>query len=624
MSFLKFLDKIGACCTYVRNFFLNIFFFIFLGFLAITLLGCLVAISIPDTETTEIKNPNSPVIMISISGNVHDEPASNSMAQKLIDAINNVSPENYIFLQDLRKSVQKATNDKNIRAIVLKINSEANIRTSQIKALGKDLEAFKKAGKRIFVYADEYSKETYLLASFGDYIYVNPLGGVYIDGYRLGTLYYKDLLDNILVSVFTPKAGTHKSAVEPFNLNEMSPQIKEEYQGIADDLWGQYKDTVNSKRKDIDIQKSVFGTDEYTNDFLRKGGDAAKLALENKLVDKIATYNEFIEDFSTKAKIKTAIDSETYNKNLKAITWQDYLKKTPIKEDNATNAIAVVFGLGEISYSSEEVNAFTATNLIPQLNKIIKNKNIKAVVLYLNTPGGEVFASELIREKLIELKNSGKKIIVYMSEMTASGGFWVSSSADYLIAEPTSITGSIGVLAITGSAEKLAEKIGVHESGVSSPNTQPMSLFSPIPENIKVILQVGIMNTYEKFLSLVANNRKMPVDKLRPLAEGKIYTGKKALELGLIDELGDFDAAINKAEELAKLQKGSYKLIYSQPIVANELNQLSSLLVSAVAEVNKPAALKILNEIAPETKSIKLQGLDEKPKTISILPVYVK
>ncbi|WP_406547813.1 signal peptide peptidase SppA [Succinimonas sp.] len=628
MGFLKFLDQAGAVCTYIRNFFFNILFFIFL-FLGVISFFCFLGILTlmadnGHTSASNVKNPKSPVLSVVINSPVMDAPPVESVSHFLLNALKNNSPREYFYLQDFRKAIARAADDKKIKAVVIRLGDEASLRLDQAKVMGSDLKKFQEKGKKVYIYSEAYDRNTYALASYvKENVYAHPLGGIFLMGYQLKSLYFKELLDNAMITVFTPKAGAYKSAIEPFNQNEMSPHVKAEYQGIADDLWDQYKKLISENRPGAAIQNFVFGSQNYLEIMKKSQGDSAMAAASGHLVDKLTDYDTFMEDVAKAESISLKTDKESYRRRLETLTFRDYLRiSSDSNPQKSKNKIAVIFGSGEITSTSEYYWDFTSENLVPQINKAIEDSSVKALVLYLDTPGGDVFASDLIRSRVEAFRKSGRKVVIYMSGMTASGGYMISTASDYIVAEPTAITGSIGVFAMAGNFSKLANFAGVHVDGAGSEGSQSLSVLEPFPETYKAMAQLEIDHTYEMFLKMVAGTRNMSVDKVRPLAEGRIYTGTQAIKIGLVDKLGGFDDAVAEAAKLAKIDN-SYQVVFSKPIVSDDISDLGIGIIKAVSLVNEPLALKILNSYLPAPKNLVPQE-NGKPRTVSFIPFTVQ
>lgn len=620
-TFIRILDKIGAICTYIRNFFLNVIFFSFLFLFALFLLIASVVGSMTTSSDEDITN-DSKILEISIVNTINDSPLFMSDAEELVSSLNETEDDinSRHHLKQILDSIDYAIKDKKITTIVLDLTKMNYARLDIITSIGDKLLEFKKSGKKVYAYANSYSQSTYALASYADKIYLDRFGDVELKGFTMQTLYYKDLLDNLKFSIFTPKAGTHKSAVEPYNRNDMSPLVKEEYNGIVNDLWQQYHDIVIANRPNLNFNSMILATDSYLKALNENKGDMAKMALSLGFVDKLASTEITLLDISKLT--KTSLKTKNGTSKLKTISLQKYYdSKNQSLLETSNKKIAIVYGIGDISGYSDNASDFTYNNIVPQLRKLKANKKIKAVILYLNTPGGEVFASEKIRRELMDLRKEDKKVIVYMSGMAASGGYWISTAADKIVAQPSTITGSIGVLAITGSIDKLINHYGVYVDGVTTNPEADASLLTPMSDNLKKVLQISINSSYNKFVKLVAKARKLDQKFVDSIAQGKIYTGIKAKEIGLVDEIGDLTTAINEADKLAKL-KGDYEIIISKPKTNDNLSAFGALIGKAVANVDKPLALEVIEKLSKKMPASIVKA-EQKPQTISLLPVEI-
>lgn len=601
MSFFKFLDYIGGIITYIRNFvvnavFLLIAFIVFMSILAAVL-------SSPEDAVLSADK----IVYVNVQNTIHDAPRMESKLEKLMNAINGVREE-HVYTEQLIKIFDYASTDPDVEAVVLDLSRTVGVRLDVIKSLEPSINRFKKAGKKIYAYADSYSQSTYALATYADQIYLSGLGDVSITGVNARNLYFKDFLDNIEITVFTPKAGTHKSAVEPFNRNDMSPQVKEEMKGITSALWNQYAEIIKKNRPKLNLDSLLFGSDELIA--LEEATPADKnIYLESGAVDNVMNRNVF---FSSIAKVYdidygyssakngyefNTVDAEQYFAKIKAEETKDY---------DSYKKIGVIYGLGEIGYQDQgdsNLTTFSPEHIIPLIQQATDN-DYSALILYMNTPGGSVNASEDIRAALAEYKEqTNGKIIVYMSGMTASGGYWISTVADQIVAQHSTITGSIGVFGMLFNGAELTGNLGIHEDGVGTNPNASMSFTAPITENQKKLVQLEINKTYANFLKLVAAARNMETDRVNELAQGKIYTGDTALELKLVDKIGSFDTALKTAKDLIKSQNP--KVTVLMPKDDNSVNAVSNLLIRAVAKYDRPLALQLVDGLIEDHPAVK-------------------
>lgn len=617
-TFCNVLNAIGATITYIRNFVLNA---IFLFIIFIIALAIILAIAVSDSDKNKQDVPEENyysrnIIYVELGNTLEDSPKIANPAQDFLDTINDdVKP--YVFYQDLIDSIKLATKDDNITTLVINAQATSYIRLDMVKDIGEQIQKFREKGKKVYIYAHSYSQSVYALATYADFIGLDPFGSVEFTGMSLKTLYYKDLLDNTMISIFVPKAGTHKSAAEPYLRNDMSQHVKDEYMGIIGDLWQQYTEVIKQNRN-IDPNNLLLGSAPFLSELKKYFGDMAIMALKNNLVTNVNSYSAFLDFVASQTNTKVITDKNKKTDNLEAIAYSDYLTKNKPSE-SAKDKVAIIYGIGEIISNGESLTDFSSDNIVPLIRQASDDKNVKALVLYLNTPGGEVIASEDIRRELMRFKTNDRKIVVYMAGMTASGGYWISTAADKIVAQNSTITGSIGVFAITGSIHQLIENYGIHLDGVSNSEASSSTILAKIPEGIKETMQLEIDSTYFKFKNFVSLSRNINITEVDDLAQGKIYTGKQAIKLNLIDSIGNFEDAVMLAAKEAGIEK-KFKTQDILPKATNGLNSFSSLFVRAVAEINKPLSEKLINELLPKpvAKAIKK---DSKMQVLSITPV---
>ena len=437
MSFWKFLDLIGGIITYVRNFVINAFFLLFIFLFFIIIMAGLATTSddsVPETNK---------IVFVDVHSTIYDAPRMESRIEVLLNTINGIHEE-HIYTEQLKRIFDYASTDDEVEAVVMDLSHTESVRLDVIKSLEPAIEKFQKAGKRIYVYADSYSQSTYALASYADEIYLPKLGEVSIVGVNARNLYFKDFLDNVELTVFTPKAGTHKSAVEPFNRNDMSPQVKEEMGIITSDLWNLYADVIRKNRPDLRLENLLFGSDNLIA-LEEKTPFDKNIYQESGAVDKIMSKNGFYEHISKMYKVNFKYSSDKNGYDFDSTDAEQYFNSIVNNERSlgkGSDKIGVIYGLGEIGYqdpNDSNLTTFTPEHILPLIQKATKD-DYKALILYLNTPGGSVTASEDIRSALVNYKNkTNGKIVVYMSGMAASGGYWISTVADTIVAQPSTI-----------------------------------------------------------------------------------------------------------------------------------------------------------------------------------------
>ncbi len=601
MSFWKFLDLIGGIITYVRNFVINAFFLLFIFLFFIIIMAGLATTSddsVPETNK---------IVFVDVHSTIYDAPRMESRIEVLLNTINGIHEE-HIYTEQLKRIFNYASTDDEVEAVVMDLSHTESVRLDVIKSLEPAIEKFQKAGKRIYVYADSYSQSTYALASYADEIYLPKLGEVSIVGVNARNLYFKDFLDNVELTVFTPKAGTHKSAVEPFNRNDMSPQVKEEMGIITSDLWNLYADVIRKNRPDLRLENLLFGSDNLIA-LEEKTPFDKNIYQESGAVDKIMSKNDFYEHISKMYKVNFKYSSDKNGYDFDSTDAEQYFNSIVNNERSlgkGSDKIGVIYGLGEIGYqdpNDSNLTTFTPEHILPLIQKATKD-DYKALILYLNTPGGSVTASEDIRSALVNYKNkTNGKIVVYMSGMAASGGYWISTVADTIVAQPSTITGSIGVFGMLFNGSELTEKIGIHEDGIGTNPDANLSFTAPITENQKKLIQLEINKTYANFIRLVSDSRKLERTKVEELAQGRIYTGNQALEINLVDKIGSFDTALDEARKLAESKNARVVLLL--PKDDNRVNAVSNVIVKAVARYDRPMALKLVDDFVREHPVVK-------------------
>jgi protease-4 len=471
----------------------------------------------------------------------------------------------YPFLNEDKKNglfniidaINYAATDSKIKGISID-NNFISAGISQTKALRNTLLKFKESGKFIVAYADVYTQKDYYLSSVADTIYMNPVGMMDFKGLSTEQLYFKDFQEKSGVKMEVVRFGKYKSAVEPFLENEMSDNNREQITVYLNSLWTEIKSDI-SKSRMIDEEK----LDVIADSLLARN---ATLAKSSKMIDKIAYHDEYV------AGLKYALGVEK-DKKLKTISVADYAIHTAskLKLKSNKNRIAVIYAEGEIIYGEGDEEYVGQGSMNASLKKAREDDRIKAVVLRINSPGGSALASELIWRE-IELTKKVKPVIVSMGNLAASGGYYIACNADKIIAEPTTITGSIGVFGMLPNGKALAEKIGVNaEQVVTNKNAVTYSFYEPMSEDQHAFIKEGIIDIYELFTSRVADGRGMSQDDVKAIAQGRVWTGIDAVKNGLVDELGGLDLALKYAAEAAEVQ--DYK-INEYPVFKKDLDKM--------------------------------------------------
>ncbi|MCV2528988.1 MAG: signal peptide peptidase SppA [Candidatus Lightella neohaematopini] len=478
-------------------------------------------------------------LVVNLKGDIIDKPISMGNFNNIKNMIFNNKKTNSLY--DITYAIRKAKQDNNISGLVLDLDDLVNVDLVSLRYLGKILKEFSNVGKPIYAIGNNYNQIQYYLASFANKIYLINGGFVNINGISINNYYYKSLLNKIKFNSYIFRVGKYKSAVEPFFRDNMSNDVKVFNKNLINNIWKIYlKDIINNRHISKD---QLYPNIVSTILELEKDNNISKFALKHKLVDKIVSYDNFE---------KLMINIFGYNKKNKTyncISIYNYHINNQMNKVN--NKIAVIFINGIL------INDKTSSykDIIKYINYARLDNSIKSILLRINSPGGSVYISELIRAALERVHTTtNKPIIVSMGNIDASGGYWISTAADYIIADSSTITGSIGVFSVINTMENLLDYIGVHKDGVSNSILPDISISKKLPlETIKLI-RINTQFIYNKFISLVSKSRHKSLNEINYISQGHVWYGCDAVKYGLVDQIGDFDDAINKAASLAKIK----------------------------------------------------------------------
>jgi len=446
-------------------------------------------------------------------------------------------------LNDIKEALEHAAGDGKIKGIFLNMDDGFGAGIATAATLRKDLVKFRESGKFIVAYSKYYSQGAYYLSSAADKIYVNPMGGLDFHGFSAIMPFFKNMLDKIGVKMNIFYAGDFKGATEPYRLNKMSEQNRLQMREYLEPVYRNFLTDIGASRK-----KSAAELRQISDELkLRKPEDAVTLGL----ADEVGYLDNAIAGMKQRMGLK---DDDKLN----TVSLEDYAANIEKKKDYSTkNIIAVLYAEGAIYANSGERGTIVDNKYIKTLRKIREDDKVKAIVLRVNSPGGSALASENIWRELILAKEAGKKIVVSMGDYAASGGYYISCMGDKIVAEPNTLTGSIGVFSILPNAKELFEdKLGITWDTVkTTKHSTGMNPFLDLDDAERNYLTESTLDVYEKFLHRVGEGRHMSRDSVHSIAQGRIWTGTKAKEIGLVDEIGDLDRAIALAAELAGVEK---------------------------------------------------------------------
>ncbi|WP_273833353.1 signal peptide peptidase SppA [Serratia marcescens] len=560
--------------NFIRELILNLFLVLLI------LVGVGIYLSFQSSSTSTA--PARGALLVDLSGVVVDQPSVNNRVRQwgreLLGASSSRLQENSLF--DVVDSIRKAKDDKNITGMVLQLNDFVGTDQPSLRYIGKALREFRDSGKPIFAIGDSYNQTQYYLASYANKVFLSPQGAVDLHGFATNNLYYKSLLDMLKVTTNIFRVGTYKSAVEPLIRDDMSPAAREADSRWIGGLWQNYLETVAANRQ-LTPQQLFPGAAGVLSGLQAAGGDTARYALDNKLVDELASRtaieNQLVKTFGWDKQVN----------DFNAISIYDY---QPKPDANQGGKIAVVFANGAIMDGPQTPGNVGGDTTAAELRQARLDPAVKAVVFRVNSPGGSVSASEVIRSELAAVRAAGKPVVVSMGGMAASGGYWVSTPADYIIASPSTLTGSIGIFGIINTYEKTLDTLGVHTDGVATSPLADIAVTKALPQEFSQMMQLNIENGYKNFLDLVAKSRKMTPQQVDQIAQGHVWLGSDAKANGLVDQLGDFDDAVKKAAELAKLQQWQLDWFVDTPSLSDMV--LSQFGVSIHAML--PAAIQAM------------------------------
>lgn len=599
----RLFGGIGTSITWLRNTVMNTLFIILLLVLVIAI-GASAPQPLPETFALRI----APTGLL-VDQRSHIDPMSLLMSDTDPD-------ENETLVSDIVDAINKGAEDKRVSLLVLAPGRMLGGGISKINEIGQALEKFKQADKKVIAISDNYSQDQYYLASFADEIYLHDMGVVEITGYGRYMNYYKTALDKLGVTIHAFRSGKYKDYLEPFLRDDMSAESREHNVQWIGELWTSYTDKVEQTRNltSGSIQDYVDNLDTHMT---LTDGDSAKLALEKKLVDKVTSrqaMEQTLIDLAGKSK-----DGNWYN----SVGVKSYLADVRKISALGRDKVAVVVASGSIVDGHQPSGTIGSESMLELLRKVKEDEAVKAVVIRIDSGGGSAFASEIIRAEIIALRDKKIPIYISMGTVAASGGYWIATAGDKIWAQPTTITGSIGVFGAFPTLEKSLQKIGINTDGVGTTELAgAMRVDRALPEKASKIVQQGVDNIYQRFITLVADARKQDVDAIDEVAQGHVWTGNKAKELGLVDELGTLNDVIAAVVTEAKLS--NYQVEFVQlPLSAKEelLRSLAQSHAGAFVPTSllaKFSSLNILNDLSPALKPLSdLQNMND-PKGIYI------
>lgn len=586
--------------SFIRNVLatvVGIILFLFIGFFILIIVGSVASFS---GASSKVAVKNNSVINLDLNR------VNNDYAGKMYIEDFQYSERRKDGLVDILNALEYAKTDDKIKGIKI-FNPQIMLGTSQIRELREKLEDFKKTGKFVVAYADDYSQSQYYLSSVADTVYINPVGSFDFKGLSSEILYMKDLQEKSGVKMEVIRHGKYKSAVEPYLEQHMSAENREQMTVLLNSIWETYAEDISQTRKiPVDTLNAV------ANKLAARTPESAK---QYKFIDKIAYVDEFDNG------IRKAMNVD-YNKKYNEIDILDYVQEADSKGKSSSknDIIAVIYAQGEIRGGEGSTSIIGEKSINRALFEARNNDKVKAVVLRVNSPGGSALTSDLILRE-IELTKKVKPVIVSMGNLAASGGYYIASKSDYIFAEPTTITGSIGVFGVIPNFKRVANKFGINAEQVKThDNALGYSPFEDLDESTKAVITESVERIYDTFVHHVAKGRNMTYDQVHEIAQGRVWTGKMAKEKGLVDELGNLQDAIEYAAKKVELK--DYR-IQSYPEYEISLAELFASLLGAQTRQSQESV--IIDKIGYENYQIleRINYLKQESGIQAILPYQI-
>ncbi len=546
--FLRFLRGLLAIFRFCRALVVNLLFLFVLVSLLVALIGEPAAPILSDT--TLVLDPRGVIV---------EERSLTRPIEQLLSRGTIADAAQEVLLQNLLDVIHAAAEDDRIKAMILMPESLAGGSFSHLQEVADAIEVFRRSGKTVYASSGNYTQAQYYLASHADEITLNPFGAVNLEGFGAWQIYFSDALEKIGVNAHVFRVGEYKSAVEPWERNDMSDEARENYSRLLNGLWDSYVNDVSQQR-----QLSPDTIDDLLENFDERlaayGGDLAVLALDTGLVDRVESQPDSIRHLREElGSIDDPIRQVDFARYLRS------LNQTQQRADQSDDKVAVIVASGEIVDGEAPPGIIGSTSLSRVIREATEDDQVKAMVLRINSPGGSAFASEIIRGELEAYRNTGRPLVVSMGATAASGGYWIATEANRIWASPSTITGSIGIFGVLPTFEETFTRLGLHVDGVGttaiSGAALPGRALSPIVESS---LQSTVEFGYNRFLSLVASARQMSEADVDVIAQGQVWSGSEAVSNGLVDELGNLEDAIDSAAMLAGLENFETIMLHSR------------------------------------------------------------
>ncbi len=496
--------------------------------------------------------PDGSALVLNLEGYVVDQAAAQSPLAMLSGG-GDIVPEREV--RDVLKAIDRAAKDKRIKTLVLQLDNFYGAGEANLQAIRAALQRFKATGKPVFAYGTAYLDDGYYLAAQANEAWLNPLGAVLLTGPGSANPYFGEALQKLAVDVEVFRVGSFKSAVEPFTRADASPEARAADQALVDTLWDIYVADVQATRPKVQIDAMLANLPAHVR---ASGGDFARTAVQQGLIDRLGTYG----DMGNRVRKLVGKGDDDMPGTFNHVLLDDYLAASSHIGSDGGPAVGIVYVSGEIVDGYAPRGMAGGDSIAELITDALADDNIKALVVRVDSPGGSVMASEKIRQALAVAKAEGLPVVASFGPVAASGGYWVATAADEIYAQPSTITGSIGVFAVLPTFKRTLEKVGIHADGVkSTPYSGEPDVMRGLSEDTRVLLQASVEDIYRRFTGLVATSRKLPVARVDEIAQGRVWAGATAHQLKLIDRFGDLDSAVKAAARRAGLNPATVQTV---------------------------------------------------------------
>ncbi len=567
-SFLsRFLLGIWHFVNGSRKVFLNLLFVLFVYF---------VYIAVQPQELSRLKSDST--LVIRPYGMIVEQYTTTPLDRAFQEATGQEQSETR--LRDMLEAIHRAAGDSDITQLVIDPNYMWGIGLAALNDLEHALAAFRSTGKAVIALASHLDQNQYYLAALADEIWLDPNGTIWIDGYSSYRQFYREGLDKLAVEINLFRVGKFKSAMEPFIRDDMSDEAKQAGKFWLNNLWQQYVEAISKHRGLIPetFQESI---DDMPNLIESVDGDFTKYAMNLGLVDRLMTAPEARQELARRGAPNQAGDG------YRAVGMQDYLHITqPLLKQSGSKRIAIVVAEGEIVSGRHPAGRIGSISTAEQLRRVARDEKIAAVVVRINSPGGDAYASEVLRLELQQLRDAGKTVVISMGNVAASGGYWMAMAADEVWASPSTITGSIGVFGMLPTFAATLDKVGVHTDGFGTTEMAgKLRIDMPLDSGVKRVFQSSTERIYRQFINLVSVSRGKSYEEVDEIAQGRVWSGEQAAERGLVDRNGTFQDAIEASARIAGLGD-SYQIEWIEPEKSTLDEFLTDFMAGAVSRLN--------------------------------------